>query len=278
MQNADKVQKNNYILQVRKRYVRWREEKGEKVFRKLYIVLCVFVCLVVVATLLLASSGLPEFGQWENPTNNEVSRQYLEEGLSQTGATNAVAGMILDYRAFDTFGETCVLFMSVCAVLMLLRNEGKRDAFDDFLHEMEEPRHDIILKKMSMLLVPMIALFGVYIVFNGHLSPGGGFSGGAIMGSALILFASSYGTKKVRKFFSYKTFERTVFASLMFYALAKSYSFFVGANHIESIVPLGTPGSLFSGGLILPLNICVGLVVCSTMYVIYVLFSKGEML
>ena len=63
--------------------------------------------------------------------------------------------------------------------------------------------------------------------------------------------------------------------SLLFYAVAKSYSFFTGANHIESLIPLGTPGSIFSAGLIMPLNIAVGLVVACTVYGIYALFARG---
>ncbi len=65
--------------------------------------------------------------------------------------------------------------------------------------------------------------------------------------------------------------------ALTFYCLAKSYSFFTGANHLESGIPLGTPGAILSSGLILPLNICVGLVVACTMYAFFTLFRKGGM-
>ena len=67
------------------------------------------------------------------------------------------------------------------------------------------------------------------------------------------------------------------FAALSFYALSKSYSFFTGANHLESHIPPGTPGNILSSGLILPLNICVGLVVACTMYGFYALFRKGDL-
>ena len=49
----------------------------------------------------------------------------------------------------------------------------------------------------------------------------------------------------------------------------------LGANHLESGIPLGTPGAILSSGLILVLNICVGLVVTCTMYAFYALFRKG---
>lgn len=54
--------------------------------------------------------ALPPFGEADNPYNNEVSQRYIEKGIEETGAINFVAGMILDYRAFDTLGESFVLF------------------------------------------------------------------------------------------------------------------------------------------------------------------------
>ncbi len=61
-------------------------------------------------------------------------------------------------------------------------------------------------------------------------------------------------------------------APLLFYAVAKSYSFYTGANHLESGIPKGIPGAILSGG-----NICVGIVVACTMYHFYTLFRKGGM-
>ncbi|MBR5361647.1 MAG: hypothetical protein IK123_12230, partial [Lachnospiraceae bacterium] len=60
------------------------------------------------------------------------------------------------------------------------------------------------------------------------------------------------------------------------YCMCKAYSFFCGANHLDSHIPLGTPGAILSSGLILILNICVGLVVACTMYTFYVMFRKGD--
>ena len=47
------------------------------------------------------------------------------------------------------------------------------------------------------------------------------------------------------------------------------------ANGLPSGIPLGTPGAILSSGLIMPLNIAVGMVVACTMYVFYALFRKG---
>ena len=135
--------------------------------------------------------------------------------------------------------------------------------------------HDPILQVIAKLVCPAVFLFGIYVVLNGHLSPGGGFSGGAIIGAGLILYTNAYGFEKTERFFTQKTYTRISVSALSFYCLAKSYSFFTGANHMENLIPNGTPGAIISSGLILPLNICVGLVVSCTIYAFYALFRKG---
>ena len=62
----------------------------------------------------------------------------------------------------------------------------------------------------------------------------------------------------------------------MAYGILKGYSFFAGANHLPDVIPKGTGWDLLSGGLILPLNICVGMIVMCTVYGFYALFTKGD--
>ena len=69
-----------------------------------------------------ALKDLPEFGQ----PLMKVAGVYLKEGLLQTGATNLVASVILDYRAYDTLGEATVLFTAVIGVLTVVRRVGRR--------------------------------------------------------------------------------------------------------------------------------------------------------
>ena len=257
-----------------------REPVERKRVRILYNVLAVTVALILMAVLLLTVTGLPSFGQDGNPTDNEVSDRYLEKGLEEGGATNLVANMILDYRAFDTLGESNVLFIAVCSVIILLRiNSG--DPKEVLLAEADdrhfEPKNDIILQMAARVLMPVIMLYGMYIVLNGHLGPGGGFSGGAVMGVGLVLYLNAFGFAKTERFFTFRTFRTVSLAALAFYAVSKAYSFFTGANHLESIITVGHPGDILSAGLILPLNIAVGLVVCCTMYAFYTLFRKGDM-
>lgn len=54
-----------------------------------------------------------------------------------------------------------------------------------------------ILVCISRILYPFILLFGIYIIVNGHLSPGGGFQGGAILATAILISNFIY-DKKIR--------------------------------------------------------------------------------
>jgi multicomponent Na+:H+ antiporter subunit B len=248
-----------------------------KLFDSYYKIAAIVLGIAIITALVITVSNLPAFGDASNPYNNEVSMRYLEKGLEETGAVNAVTGMILDYRAFDTFGESCVLFIAAACVLILLRDD-KIDIDEKALRdEKYEPVSDTILQASAKILFPAIMIFGIYILLNGHLSPGGGFSGGAIIGAGLILHVNAFGYRKTQRFFTEKTYKRVTVIALSFYCLAKSYSFFTGANHIPSGIPLGNAGDILSSGLILPLNICVGLVVACTMYAFYTLFKKGGM-
>ena len=251
--------------------------KAVKLFERFYKIAAIILGAAIIVALTATVSNLPAFGDRNNPSNNEVSERYLENGLEETGAVNAVTGMILDYRAFDTFGESCVLFISAACVLILLRDDKSDTTKKAMIDEKFEPVSDAILQTSAKILFPAIMLFGIYILMNGHLSPGGGFSGGAIMGAGLILHVNAFGYRKTQKFFNEKTYKRITVGALSFYCIAKSYSFFTGANHLPSGISLGTAGNLISSGLILPLNICVGLVVACTMYAFYTLFKKGGM-
>ena len=248
-------------------------------FRRFYKVAGVLCCLALIIILLVQVSYLPPVGSSNNPGSNEVAAKYIEDGLQDTGAVNIVTGMILDYRAFDTFGESNVLFIATCTVLILLRNDKKKGKDSAEAEERRdsyyEPKNDVILQTITKVLVPIIFIFGIYVILNGHLSPGGGFSGGAIIGAGLILYLNAFGFQKIERFFTEKTYKWISFGSLTFYCLAKSYSFYTGAHHLESGIPLGKAGAIISSGLILPLNICVGLVVACTMYAFFALFRKG---
>lgn len=245
-------------------------------FRKCFEIMGIVLCVLMVCVLLIAVSYLPPTGHADNPANNEVSRLYVEHGIEDTGAVNSVTGMILSYRAFDTFGETNVLFISGCCVMILLLLDHKAQKNSAIANDrFYEPKNDVILQQVARILVPIVFIFSIYVMLNGHLSPGGGFSGGAMMGAGMILYVCAFGFDKTRRFFGERVYTSVKVTALVLYGVMITYYYIMGANGLENHIPLGTPGAILSAGLILPIDLVVGLQVACTMYAFYALFRRG---
>lgn len=104
----------------------------------------------------------------------------------ETGASNAVAGIYLNYRMFDTFFEALMLMVSVMEVINVSwsnKHEQEYKFQPDFINK---KRNSEIIIRMVGIVYPFVVLIGLYIILNGHVSPGGGFQGGTILATALI--------------------------------------------------------------------------------------------
>ena len=249
-----------------------RERHRLRKFLGIYPVLAGLVCLTLTGILLYTVVRMPGFGQAGSPLHNEVAEHYLEYTERETGATNAVTGMILSYRGFDTLGESCVLFLAVACVMLLLERDGGEQAQRLAQEEAIERAHpDLILRRTARLLTPLCFLFALYVLLNGETSPGGGFSGGTILGGGLILYAAAYGPEGISSFFSRRVYLTVRTLGLSVYALLYGYYIFMGANGLEShISPLW-------GGLNMPIDLAVGAVVACTVYGFYALFRRGSL-
>lgn len=70
---------------------------------------------------------MPSYGEANNPSYNEVAKHYINHAIEETNSPNVVSAIITDYRAFDTLGETTVLFTSIAAVLSVLAGGSYKD-------------------------------------------------------------------------------------------------------------------------------------------------------
>ncbi|MBU2540789.1 MAG: DUF4040 domain-containing protein [Candidatus Omnitrophica bacterium] len=82
------------------------------------------VCFIAVF-LMLAHKCLKDIPEFGFPIMR-VAKTYLSQGLNKTGASNLVASVILDFRAYDTLGEATILFTAVVGVLAIVRGVGRK--------------------------------------------------------------------------------------------------------------------------------------------------------
>lgn len=83
----------------------------------------VIIAVMFTISLLYSVAHMPAFGDPNGPTHNELSQRYVEKGTEETGVVNTIAGMILVYRGFDTFGEATILFVAVEGVVSMMRKK-----------------------------------------------------------------------------------------------------------------------------------------------------------
>ena len=90
-------------------------------------VVALLIALLFMGCLLYATAHMPKFGDPNGPAHNEVSIRYVEKGTEETGVVNTIAGLILVYRGFDTFGEATILFVAVEGVVGMMRKKYNPD-------------------------------------------------------------------------------------------------------------------------------------------------------
>lgn len=247
--------------------------------RRLYLVFGIVACSLLMTIMMMTVLSLPHVGDPDSPVMNEVVDRYVESGMEETHAVNVIASIILYFRAFDTLGEAHVLFAALACVMLLLETAPpKKRSRDKRLEDVLVwgVKGDPVMKEVTRILFPTAALFGLYMILNGHLSPGGGFSGGTIIGACLILHAMAYGGEHTRLFFSERVFIIVKVSTLLLYSVIMIYFFICGANELGWNIPLGTIGNIFSSGHILVVNIAVGFEVACTMYGMYSMFERGH--
>ena len=116
----------------------------------------------------------------------------------------------------------------------------------------------LIVKTMTALLIGFILLFAFYVILTGHLSPGGGFSGGVICaaGLLLVILAFGAGTLKERMGHNWAVVWESL-GAIGFLAVA-IMGFIAGTFFARFITPAGGP-QLLSGGSMPYSNLAIGL-------------------
>lgn len=142
------------------------------------------------------------------------------------------------------------------------------------------PLNNVVLKNITKILFPFIVIYGIYIIFHGHLSPGGGFAGGTIIGAAFILKALAFEQAKNVKILPYTLIKKTESISMLYYVVLGLTGVFAShafLSNTKADILLGHPGNLLSGGLILFINLGIGIKVAATIISVFSSLEEGGM-
>jgi len=187
--------------------------------------------------------------------NNELSnlgKYYAENGASDVGAQNLVTSIVVTYRGIDTLGEVVILFLTAAIIGFFLKiTKEKKGKRKENIKKASE-----ILQTGAQALVPLIFLFGVYIFINGHLTPGGGFQGGAVIATAFVLMLLANPTQKVKH--SVIAFVESI-SGFSFVIVGILGIILAGGFLDNHILSLGTFGEILSAGAIPLIYSFVGL-------------------
>ncbi|MEM2192015.1 MAG: MnhB domain-containing protein [Candidatus Hadarchaeales archaeon] len=126
----------------------------------------------------------------------------------------------------------------------------------------------VIVRTIARLLFPFILLFGAYIIVHGHLSPGGGFPGGAVVAAGVVSIILAFGVKLPKKLLVPEEVEGIeIFGSFFLMAIC-AFALVAGAAFLQNLLPIGTPGELLSAEILFLLYIAVGLKVAGGLLLI----------
>ena len=203
--------------------------------------------------------GLPDFGDYRGPYGQILNRVAVPE----RSTTDVVTAVNFDYRGFDTLGEEFILFAAVIAVasiLRTLRGERTREPDDDAAGR-DVPETSLPIRVTGLGLVAPTVLIGIYIVAHGHQTPGGGFQGGVILATALLLTYLSADYLTLRAVGPARLIELAEGLGAAGFVLIGVAGLVAGDAFFDNVLGKGTPGQLPSAGMIPLSNAAVGLAV-----------------
>lgn len=191
------------------------------------------------------------------PAKIQTAGDALLKLNATEGVANAVTTVVVYFRGFDTLGEIAVLFIASLGIGLMLHTNSTCAI---------KAESNFMLQTASKLLFPIILLFGIYVMIYGHLSPGGGFQGGVIIASAVLLLLISDKEFEVPHavILALETFAGVS------YVLIGLIGLFVLDIFLGNFLPhdISQMGLLLSGGIIPVIYIIVGIKVGSEMSMI----------
>lgn len=109
-------------------------------------------------------------------------------------------------------------------------------------------------------ILPLALVYIFYIIFHGHLSPGGGFQGGVLMTAVVILMYLGHGYDVTVRALSFNRLHKAEGLAATVYVALAMMGVAVGAQFCQNVLyTYGAAGQLYSSGTIFWMNVTVGL-------------------
>ena len=201
-------------------------------------------------------------GYSERQTLSPLAQHYLTQVPQGLGAPNVVTGILITFRGFDTLGEVAVLFMVAASVGILL---GRRPDQKPPDADSERRAPSELVRNGAQIILPLIFLFGAYVIMNGHLSAGGGFQGGAVVASGVVLLMLAFPDSQLHHGFLSVT---ESLAGVLYVSIGILGLVFAGGFLDSHILPSGDFGTLFSAGAIPLISTLLGIKVGAELSVV----------
>jgi multicomponent Na+:H+ antiporter subunit B len=229
--------------------------------------------LGLVALLLTAGGSLPDFGRTPHPYGDRAVNAALDQ---QTA--NAVMSVTLDQRAIDTMGEELILFAAALGTLLLLRRMRAEEEESAGRHSFGPEDVFDGLRLMGYLMLPVALLVGCYVVLHGHVSPGGGFQGGVVLASGILLAYLAGDLPILARLRPEPVFDVTEALGAAAVLVVGLGGLVAGATFLTNWLPLGALGDLLSAGTVPLLNIAIGVEVGSALVLLVAKFLEQALL
>ena len=238
--------------------------------------------LLLLGSVLVAGVlSLRDFGE---PLRPQMDNYFINNGQQETAANNIVTAVVFDYRGFDTLGEATVLFSAVSGVLVVFRRVISVRT-SDIKDKLVSGKMSSIVMTQANLIFGLTAVFGFYVILHGHLTPGGGFQGGAVVASAVALLIVSYGFEKIHKTINhrhlsvYEALGLLIFILTAYAGIRKTFFYNFLANQgglFGDAVAFGSnPGNLNTAGVLPIMSMAVGLEVIAGLSLIMLFMFSG---
>jgi multicomponent Na+:H+ antiporter subunit A len=164
-----------------------------------------------------------------------ISGEYLRRALPEGNGHNVVNVILVDFRAYDTFGEIVVLTVAALGVIGLVR-AARRDRRRGGRHVPETPyRPSTILDGAVRILFHTVLLASLVMLVIGHDRPGGGFIGGLVAGAAFVFVHLAGGAPRVRRTEPASP-ELYLGAGLTLAGVTGAAAWFAGREFLEALV------------------------------------------